>query len=496
MRTALKLLFLFLLFAAQPAHAQTIELPCPIGTFPVGQPILDSVTGQLRETSCGDAKGNIYEFPFVLTATQVNKIQHCETFAGATADAQITACITALPAGGIADASGFGASTQLLAAQVNVPAGVTLLFDPNTKFQASSSSLNPFLVKANSHIKGLHFDCGNQPSYAGTIFTFNDTYRAQTADTTNQTTEDIFITCAGVSGGTAAALTSANAGQVVSFLEFRHWRQNGLLNQILMTPSGNGFIAGNTFADLQMTAGSASSIQWHMTQGGGQIHGNICNYCTFEAGSFGGSQGWVVDGTNGGSDLNYGNIYFGTIYDTTNAITWNNSIASRNLAWGRFDGTITDSFAGNNWFNLAGTGPTAQLLAFNTMLATFGATATFNANIDINGKFWNGAGAPTIAAAGCGGSGASISANSGTNSFDINVGTAPASTGCTVTMPAATTNWNCAVNDFTTISTSVFVQKQISSTTTSVVFQNFSDAAVATAPTAGDIYHVTGCAAK
>jgi len=99
--------------------------------------------------------------------------------------------------------------------------------------------------------------------------------------------------------------------------------------------------------------------------------------------------------------------------------------------------------------------------------------------------------APTIAGAGCGGSAASISASNGTAAFNINVGTAPASTGCTVTLPTATTGWNCSVNDFTTISTSVSMQKQTASSTTSAVFQNYSDVTVATAPTANDIYHVT-----
>jgi hypothetical protein len=99
--------------------------------------------------------------------------------------------------------------------------------------------------------------------------------------------------------------------------------------------------------------------------------------------------------------------------------------------------------------------------------------------------------APTIAAAGCGGSAASISANNGTAAFDINVGTGPASTGCTVTMPSATTGWNCFVNDRTTISTAVSMQKQTGAiSATSVILQNYSDITVATAPSANDIYHV------
>lgn len=100
--------------------------------------------------------------------------------------------------------------------------------------------------------------------------------------------------------------------------------------------------------------------------------------------------------------------------------------------------------------------------------------------------------APTIAGAGCGGSAASIAAHNGTASFTINVGTAPTSGGCTVTLPAASTAWNCSVNDKTTISTAVSMQKQTGAdSTTSVTFQNFSDITVATAPVANDIYSVS-----
>lgn len=100
--------------------------------------------------------------------------------------------------------------------------------------------------------------------------------------------------------------------------------------------------------------------------------------------------------------------------------------------------------------------------------------------------------APTIAGAGCGGSAASIPNSNGTAAFTINVGTAPASTGCTVTMPAAAHGWACTVTDITTNSTSVSLQKQVSaaSPTTSVLLKNFSDVSIATAPTASDIYQV------
>lgn len=99
--------------------------------------------------------------------------------------------------------------------------------------------------------------------------------------------------------------------------------------------------------------------------------------------------------------------------------------------------------------------------------------------------------APSIAGAGCGGSAASIPANNGTAAFTVNVGTAPTSAGCTVTLPTATTGWTCRATDITTTSTGVFYQKQTGGSTTTAIIQNFSDVAVATAPTASDVYRVS-----
>lgn len=98
---------------------------------------------------------------------------------------------------------------------------------------------------------------------------------------------------------------------------------------------------------------------------------------------------------------------------------------------------------------------------------------------------------PTIAAGGCGGSAASIPASNGPSAFTINVGTAPTAGGCTVTLPAAASSWACQANDITTVSTNVFVIKQTAGTTTSVTLVNYSDVAVATAPTASDIWRVS-----
>lgn len=100
--------------------------------------------------------------------------------------------------------------------------------------------------------------------------------------------------------------------------------------------------------------------------------------------------------------------------------------------------------------------------------------------------------APTIAAGGCGGSAAAIQNANGTASFNIFTGTAPTSGGCTITMPAATTNWHCEANHTSAISTTNFIIQQTGAlSTTSVTLQLFSDVAAATAPAASDTWRTT-----
>jgi hypothetical protein len=84
--------------------------------------------------------------------------------------------------------------------------------------------------------------------------------------------------------------------------------------------------------------------------------------------------------------------------------------------------------------------------------------------------------APTILAAGCGAAGASITVNNGTAAFTVNVGTTNSGT-CTITMPAATTDWNCGATDITTTSTLVSMTKSVPGGTpaTQITLQNYTD---------------------
>jgi len=234
-------------------------------------------------------------------------------------------------------------------------------------------------------------------------------------------------------------------------------------NAIEVTAFGTGEHAFNFNVSPEFTSGSGGVIDWSSTtnpQGSPDT-----GLCRASAGT--------VEVSNGSTCNSSGNLtankFTSTVATGTAPFTVASTTNVANLNASSLNGA---TFASPG--NIGGTTPASVQLTTLVALHTVNSTTQ-----------------PTIAGAGCGGSAASIPATNGNFTFNINVGTAPTSGGCTVTMPAATTGWNCSVNDFTTISTSVFVQKQTASSTTSVTFQNYSDVAVATAPTANDIYHVS-----
>jgi len=93
--------------------------------------------------------------------------------------------------------------------------------------------------------------------------------------------------------------------------------------------------------------------------------------------------------------------------------------------------------------------------------------------------------APTATSVGGCGTSPSVTAN-GTAAFQVTIGSSPTAAACSITMPTATTGWACSVSDITTQSTSIFLQKQIASTTTSIQVANYSTAGTLTAFTASD----------
>ncbi len=114
----------------------------------------------------------------------------------------------------------------------------------------------------------------------------------------------------------------------------------------------------------------------------------------------------------------------------------------------------------------------------------------FNFNMT-SGHLFVSSTAPTVAAAGCGGSGASVTASNGTAAFKINVGTS--NTGaCTVSLPTASAGWVCLGTDITTTSTTVSQTKQSGAgANNSVTLQNYTDISGTGAWTDSDVLAVS-----
>ena len=82
-----------------------------------------------------------------IATKKFNNIRYADQFTGATADVQINAAIVDLPStGGIVDCRGYGATTQNIAATVNVGTTtqtVTLILDRGTNFQTTITNTTP-----------------------------------------------------------------------------------------------------------------------------------------------------------------------------------------------------------------------------------------------------------------------------------------------------------------------------------------------------------------
>ncbi len=134
-------------------------------------------------------------------------------------------------------------------------------------------------------------------------------------------------------------------------------------------------------------------------------------------------------------------------------------------------------------------------VASSGTMTTAGNVTAFNYNAT-SGHILLSSTAPTVLAAGCGGSGASITTNNGTGAFKVNVGTSNTGT-CTITMPTATTDWICSATDITRTTTTVSQTKSIPGGTpaTQITLQNYTDISGTGAWTDSDVIAVS-CVAE
>jgi hypothetical protein len=303
---------------------------------------VDNIKGGIS-TSLSNSWGGTQNFTaLTLNGTSIRygaAVVDGSQLSGSTLVAKFASC----PNPGICDFRGLGTSTYAFgSSMITVNAGQTLLFDPSTKFQAGTSSLNLFTFEPNAIVRGFTFDCTNQPSYTGIMFQ-NDTSQFYT---NGQTTElsDVTAnsTCAAITTGAALKLTSTSVSKGVAFVKVKGWRVYGLGDGAWFTTSGTGWVNGVHMLDMLW---SNTTHGWRLTPvtgGAGQnVSGNICELCSYEKDSTG-VNGWLIDGTGGNA---VGNQWIGgTIWDTTTAIsiTNNGGFVTANSFLGRYDGVISD----------------------------------------------------------------------------------------------------------------------------------------------------------
>ena len=216
-------------------------------------------------------------------------------------------------------------------------------------------------------------------------------------------------------------------------------------------------------------------------------------------------KGIVVDG--GGI---YGNALFCGVLNTTSCVLtgYGSTSGTATLTWPAVAGTITNPIAFTNNVNTPGMtiAPTTNNVVGLVVKGTSGTGTPYVVNFtqaggttlfnldpfgDANVAGQMAANAyysslallisntpPSIVAAGCGGSGASIiSQLNATAAFKVGVGTGNTGT-CTITMPAAATDWICSATDITTTSTTVSQTKSVPTAghlTTEITLQNYTD---------------------
>ncbi len=289
-----------------------------------------------------------WTFDNEVTLSNANLVQHAETFAGSTADVQINNCLAAIPSGGTCDTRGYGATTQMFASTVTVHANQTLVCDPATLFQASSTGLTMFAPKAGSQITGCSIDFGNQPTYSGSVFTYTDNYR----DSTHTILDNIHLTGGGVTSGCGVSLTATSSSQSIYTLSITHVYGIGLANLICAKATGTGFINGIHVQDVHESYPGGAAYNFTAT-GGGLIQGN--QFSNVDAQSNGRAGNGIEMTTSSGGGITSNTFSPLTLWDFATAININ---ASTNIYWnifqGLWNGGVTDSTNGNSYFSGSG----------------------------------------------------------------------------------------------------------------------------------------------
>ncbi len=263
---------------------------------------------------------------------------------GATADAKIAACFTAVNTlgGGTCDATGFGSTTQTIASTVTLAGTtgeVTLLCDPATSFAPTSTGENMFTVGLNVTVNGCTVNLPS--SYVGSVYTLS------AARGTNGWlgTELENLQINGITGtGTAFTLTSSSGSTAVLFAKLHDISVANIGTALQLTASGSGaYVNGNDFSrwiilnantvvDFNAASGATTPI----------IQGNRFQGFYVEGGSVSGRDYFQYDGTG---DI-WNNVSTGTMLFDLDLPDKTNNTGAGDVANNDMEGYISSNGVG------------------------------------------------------------------------------------------------------------------------------------------------------
>jgi hypothetical protein len=260
-----------------------------------------------------------------LSVTCLNNTCYADRESGSTADVQLSACISAAaalsPSGGICDATGYGATTQTIAATVATASNVFLKMSPATVFQPSSSSTDMFSVAENSGIDGLTVNALAVSNYTGNVVKFvnncqqndacylRDFWLANGSNSTNPGTGTAILVQGNSAGTVNMSTVHIGPGQIVGF-------QNGIYLQSL-GPAGVGFVNDTAVSTVKIT-NAVNCINLYSDPG--DVYGNTFSQvsCEAGAGNISGAIGYWSHGVSGTVNQKANQFIGGNIWDYGN----------------------------------------------------------------------------------------------------------------------------------------------------------------------------------
>jgi hypothetical protein len=270
--------------------------------------------------SLGASGSNYCPLSGTCNVASLNKTVYADQEAGSTADVKLNACISGLSAsGGICDATGFGATTQTIAATVTTASNVFLKMSPATVFQPATTSIDMFSVAEDSGIDGLVIDALNVSGYSGNAVKFVNNCQqtdrcylrhAKLINGTNSTNPGtgtaIFVTANGTTNISTADISDVN---IVGF-------QNGIL--VTSTGSvGSSFVNGLNVRNVRVT-NAVNCTQLYSNPG--DVYGNYFDgvQCEAGAGNISGANGIWIHASTSGVNLRSNMFFGGSVWDYGN----------------------------------------------------------------------------------------------------------------------------------------------------------------------------------